>query len=104
MFQSALMTVFGISCCYGELPAIATETKVIPPLFEAVESSYLAQISPEQKQSMVYVVSMQTLLKYVSKANALNFDVIVVSRPCIKFFSLRYRFKALPPELEFAVS
>ena len=34
-------------------------------------------------------------LKYVSKINALNFEIVAVSRSYIRFFMLRYRFKAL---------
>ena len=36
------------------------------------------------------------IIKYVSKINALNFEIVNVSRPCVNFFLLRYRFKALP--------
>ena len=34
-------------------------------------------------------------LKHVSKICALNFEIVAVTRPCIRFLSFRWRFKAL---------
>ena len=33
-------------------------------------------------------------LKYVSKISVLNFDIVAVSRSCVRFFSFRQRCKA----------
>ena len=40
-------------------------------------------------------MKMCHLLKYVSKLCALHFQIVAGSRPCVRFFSFRYRFKAL---------
>ena len=34
-------------------------------------------------------------LKYVSIICGVNFEIVAITRPCITFFSFRWRFKAL---------
>ena len=41
------------------------------------------------------MVVAKDLLKYVSKICRLNFEIVAVTRPCIRFFSFRWHFNAL---------
>ena len=48
---------------------------------------------------------LERSIKYISKINALNFKIVTVSQPCVQFFLLRSRFKALTEKsLIFGVS
>ena len=95
IFQYALQCLVNVTSCLAEVSATLQLTVIlnIQVAFVKSASHFITGVIPSNlDQGLFYWLEdgcSGAVLKYVSKISGLNFEIISVTRPCVRFFSLR---------------